>query len=357
MAAHLAEFDFALPEELIAQAPLADRAASRMLVVDRARGSWEDRQFRDLPAFLGAGDCLLLNDSRVFPARLFGHRAGVHALPIGKKNPARREYLSGEVEVLLLRPVDTAAKEWEALVHPGKKMRVGERVRFADGLEAEVVARREFGERTLRFHTEGDVYEELEKIGHVPLPPYIKRADEAADRERYQTVFAREKGSAAAPTAGLHFTAEVLDACRGRGADIAFVTLHVGLGTFQPLHGELLEGHRLHSEHYRITADYAARMTAARRLVAVGTTSVRTIESGMLAGGLRETSGETDLFIYPGFEFRATGAMLTNFHLPRTSLLLLVCAFAGRDLALAAYRHAVARQYRFYSYGDCMLIT
>jgi S-adenosylmethionine:tRNA ribosyltransferase-isomerase len=357
MAAHLAEFDFALPEELIAQAPLADRAASRMLVVDRARGSWEDRQFRDLPAFLGAGDCLVLNDSRVFPARLFGHRAGVHALPIGKKNPARREYLSGEVEVLLLRPVDSAAREWEALVHPGKKMRVGERVRFADGLEAEVIARREFGERTLRFHTEGDVYEELEKIGHVPLPPYIRRRDEAADRERYQTVFAREKGSAAAPTAGLHFTAEVLDACRGRGADIAFLTLHVGLGTFQPIHGESLEGHRLHSEHYRITADYAARMTAARRLVAVGTTSVRTIESGMLAGGLRETSGETDLFIYPGFEFRATGAMLTNFHLPRTSLLLLVCAFAGRDLALAAYRHAVARQYRFYSYGDCMLIT
>jgi S-adenosylmethionine:tRNA ribosyltransferase-isomerase len=357
MAAHLAEFDFALPEELIAQAPLADRAASRMLVIDRARGSWEDRQFRDLPAFLGAGDCLVLNDSRVFPARLFGHRAGVHALPVGKKNPARREYLSGEVEVLLLRPVDGAAREWEALVHPGKRMRVGERVRFADGLEAEVIARREFGERTLRFHTEGDVYEELEKIGHVPLPPYIKRQDEAADRERYQTVFAREKGSAAAPTAGLHFTAEVLDACHARGADIAFVTLHVGLGTFQPIRGERLEGHRLHSEHYRINGENAARMTAARRLVAVGTTSVRTMESAMLGGGLRETSGETDLFIYPGFDFRATGGMLTNFHLPRTSLLLLVCAFAGKDLALAAYRHAVERRYRFYSYGDCMLIT
>jgi len=359
----VAEFDYTLPEELIAQTPLADRAASRMLVVDRARQTWEDRQFRDLPTFLDAGDCLVLNDSRVFPARLFGHRAGVHALPIGKKNPARHEYLTGEVEVLLLRPVDSAATEWEALVHPGKKMRVGERVLFAEGLEAEVIARREFGERTLRFRTHahpGDIYEKFERIGHVPLPPYIKRRDDAADRERYQTVFARERGSAAAPTAGLHFTPQVLDACRARGADIAFVTLHVGLGTFQPIHcqsqGERVEGHRLHSEHYRITADNAACMTAARRLVAVGTTSVRTIESAMRAGGLREASGETDLFIYPGFEFRATGAMLTNFHLPRTSLLLLVCAFAGKDLALDAYRHAVEQRYRFYSYGDCMLI-
>ncbi|MGO4882293.1 MAG: tRNA preQ1(34) S-adenosylmethionine ribosyltransferase-isomerase QueA [Bryobacteraceae bacterium] len=353
----LAEFDYTLPEELIAQAPLKERDASRMLVVDRARGAWQDCQFRDLPAFFGAGDCLVLNDSRVFPARLFGHRAGVHALPVGKKNPARREYLRGEVEVLLLRPVDGAARDWEALVHPGKKMRVGERVTFAGGLEAEVMARREFGERTLRFHAEGDIYEAFEKIGHVPLPPYIKRRDAAADRERYQTVFAREKGSAAAPTAGLHFTPQVLDACRARGADVAFLTLHVGLGTFQPLRGAPAEGYRLHSEHYSISEDNAARMRTARRLVAVGTTSVRTIESAILSGGLRETSGETDLFIYPGFEFRGTGAMLTNFHLPRTSLLLLVCAFAGKDLALAAYRHAVEQHYRFYSYGDCMLIV
>jgi S-adenosylmethionine:tRNA ribosyltransferase-isomerase len=337
----LAGFDYALREDLIAQTPLADRAASRMLVVNRARGGWEDRQFRDLPSFLGPGDCLVLNDSRVFPARLFGHRVG-H---------------TGQVEVLLLRPVDSAAKDWEALVHPGKKMRLGERVIFADGLEAEVVARRAFGERTLRFAMEGDIYEAFEKIGHVPLPPYIKRRDEAADRERYQTVFAREKGSAAAPTAGLHFTPEVLEACRARGADIAFVTLHVGLGTFQPIHGDSIEGHRLHSERYRITAENAARMQAARRLVAAGTTSVRTIESAMRGGGLRESNGETDIFIYPPFDFRATGAMLTNFHLPRTTLLLLVCAFAGTDLALAAYRHAVAERYRFYSYGDCMLIV
>ncbi|HUE25119.1 MAG TPA: tRNA preQ1(34) S-adenosylmethionine ribosyltransferase-isomerase QueA [Bryobacteraceae bacterium] len=345
----LAEFDYTLPDELIAQTPLAERAASRMLVVDRARGCWEDRQFRDLPAFLHAGDCLVLNDSRVFPARLFGHRVG----------------RAGHVEVLLLRPVDGAAREWEALVHPGKKMRVGERVLFAERLEAEVIARRGFGERTLRFAGEGDVYEEFEKIGHVPLPPYIRRQDEAADRERYQTVFAREKGSAAAPTAGLHFTPQVLDACRASGADIAFVTLHVGLGTFQPIHADRIEGYRLHTERYRITADNAARMTASRRLVAVGTTCVRTIESAIESamdiatpgGGLRESSGETDIFIYPPFEFRATGAMLTNFHLPRTSLLLLVCAFAGKDLALAAYRHAVEQRYRFYSYGDCMLIV
>ena len=357
---NLGEFDYTLPPELIAQTPLADRAASRRLVVDRARQTWEDRQFRDLPDFLGAGDCLVLNDSRVFPARLFGHRAGVHALPVGKRNPARHGYLTGEVEVLLIRPVDGAAREWEALVHPGKKMRVGERVIFAEGLEAEVIARREFGERTLRFEGQadvGDIYEAFERIGHVPLPPYIKRKDEAADRERYQTVYARQRGSAAAPTAGLHFTPQVLDTCRERGAEIAFVTLHVGLGTFQPVRGEQLAAGRLHSEHYSITVDNAVRMSAARRLVAVGTTSVRTIESAMRAGGLREASGETELLISPGFEFRATGAMLTNFHLPRTSLLLLVCAFAGRDLALGAYRHATEQRYRFYSYGDCMLIV
>ena len=281
----------------------------------------------------------------------------MHALPIGKSNPKRAEYLSGEVEVLLLRPVDAEARDWQALVHPGKKMRVGEMVRFGGELEAEVIARREFGERTLRFPAGRDLYGEFEKIGHVPLPPYIRRRDEAADRERYQTVFARERGSAAAPTAGLHFTPEILQQCRARGADLAFVTLHVGLGTFQPLHDGAVEGHHLHLEQFHITAENAARLAAARRVVAVGTTSVRTIESAMRTGGLRETRGDTDLFIYPGFEFRATGAMLTNFHLPRTSLLLLVCAFAGRELTLAAYRHAVGQRYRFYSYGDCMLIV
>ena len=355
---NLAEFDYHLPEELIAQEPLPDRAASRMLVVYRSEGRWEDRAFRDLPAFLGPGDCLVLNDSRVFPARLFGRRAGVHALPIGKKNPRRHEYLTGEVEVLLVRPLDAAAREWQALVHPGRKMRVAEIVRFPGDLSAEVLARGTFGERTLRFHTAAaDIWQEFERVGHIPLPPYIRRSDAPSDRERYQTVFARERGSVAAPTAGLHFTPEVLEEVRGRGAEVACVTLHVGLGTFQPLHGECVEEHHLHSETFHLTAANAARMRAARRLVAVGTTSMRTLETAARLGGPAEMQGETDIFIYPGFEFRAAGALLTNFHLPRTSLLLLVAAFAGRDLTLAAYHHAVEQGYRFFSYGDCMLIV
>jgi S-adenosylmethionine:tRNA ribosyltransferase-isomerase len=350
----LADFDYHLPDDLIAQEALPDRAASRMLVVHRGEGRWEDRVFRDLPSYLGPGDCLVLNDSRVFPARLFGRRAGTRSLPIGKNNPKRREHLSGEVEVFLLRAVSPDGRDWEALVRPGRKMRVGERIRFEQGLEGEIVARGEFGERTVRFSGADDLFAAFERIGHVPLPPYIKRADEAADRERYQTVFAREKGSVAAPTAGLHFTGEILDACRARAAAVAYVTLHVGLGTFQPLHAERVEEGRLHAERYAITVENAERIRAAQRVVAVGTTSVRTVESAARSGAL---CGETDIFIYPGYEFRRVGAMLTNFHLPRTSLLLLVCAFAGADLALAAYRHAVEQRYRFYSYGDCMLIV
>ncbi|HEV3334708.1 MAG TPA: tRNA preQ1(34) S-adenosylmethionine ribosyltransferase-isomerase QueA [Bryobacteraceae bacterium] len=350
----LAAFDYHLPEELIAQEALPDRAASRMLVLHRGEQRWEDRTFRELPSFLRPGDCLVLNDSRVFPARLFGHRSGVHALPVGKRNPKRTEHLSGAVEVFLLQPVSSDGKDWEALVRPGRKMRTGERIHFEDGMEGEIVARGEFGERTIRFHTDADLFQEFERIGHVPLPPYIKRGDRPQDRERYQTVFARERGSVAAPTAGLHFTPEVLDECRARAAEIAYVTLHVGLGTFQPLHAEQVEQAHLHAERYSISDDNAAKLRAARRLVAVGTTSVRTIETMLRQG---ETQGATDLFIYPGFEFRGTGAMLTNFHLPRTSLLLLVCAFAGTELALAAYRHAVEERYRFYSYGDCMLIV
>ncbi|HLM98253.1 MAG TPA: tRNA preQ1(34) S-adenosylmethionine ribosyltransferase-isomerase QueA [Bryobacteraceae bacterium] len=349
----LSEFDYHLPENLIAQSPLEDRAASRMLVLYRRDQRWEDRMFRELPEFLGPGDCLVLNDSRVFPSRLYGHRAGVYALPVGKRNSKLRENLSGKVEVLLLRPVSADAKEWQALVRPGRKMRTAERIRFDGGLEAEITSRGEFGERKLRFLTSADVYELLDKVGHVPLPPYIKRSDTPEDRERYQTVFAREKGSVAAPTAGLHFTPEVLDRCRSAGAEIAYVTLHVGLGTFQPIHEEQIEQAQLHSEAYSITEENAARMNAARRLVAVGTTSVRTMESAACTGA---PAGETNIFIYPGYEFRRTGALVTNFHLPRTSLLLLVCAFAGTDFVLAAYRHAVEKMYRFYSYGDCMLI-
>ena len=349
----LADFDYHLPEERIAQEALADRAASRMLVVHREQGRWEDRAFRDLPEYLHPGDCLVVNDSRVFPARLFGHRAGIHALPIGKNNPKIREHLSGTVEVFLLRSVSPDGRDWQALVRPGRKLPVGERITFDEGLEGEIVARGEFGERTVRFHGAADLYAAFERIGHVPLPPYIKRADSPADRDRYQTVFAREKGSVAAPTAGLHFTPEVLARCRQAGAEQAFVTLHVGLGTFQPLHEDVVEQAKLHTEHYRITPPNAAAIDAARRVVAVGTTSVRTLETAARTGQLE---GETAIFLYPGVPFLKTGAMLTNFHLPRTSLLLLVCAFAGQDLMLAAYRHAVESAYRFYSYGDCMLI-
>ena len=350
----LADFDYDLPEELIAQEALADRAASRMLVVHRKQGYWEDRRFRDLPTYLHAGDCLVLNDSRVFPARLFGQRAGVRALPIGKNNPKVREYLSGTVEVFLLRSVSADGRDWKALVRPGRKLPVGERIRFDEGLEGEIIARAGFGERTVRFYGDRDLFAALERIGHVPLPPYIHRADSSVDRDRYQTVFAHEKGSVAAPTAGLHFTPEVLVRCREAGAGLAFVTLHVGLGTFQPLHEEVVEEATLHSEHYRITPESAAAIAAARRVVAVGTTSVRTLET---AARTDQLEGETAIFLYPGVPFLRTGAMLTNFHLPRTSLLLLVCAFAGTKLMLAAYRHAVEAAYRFYSYGDCMLIV
>ena len=348
----LSDFDYHLPEELIAQEALADRAASRMLVVHRAEGRWEDRDFRDFPAFLRPGDCLVLNDSRVFPARLYGHREGVKSLPIGKNNPKRHEYLSGRVEVFLLRPVSADGRDWHALVRPGRKMRTGERIRFDSELTAQIIGRGEFGERTIRFGGADDLYTAFDRIGHVPLPPYIKRPDSAADRDRYQTVFARERGSVAAPTAGLHFTPEILAQCSA--AEIAWVTLHVGLGTFQPLHQNEVERAHLHSERYRIAPESAARLAAARRVVAVGTTSVRTIETAARTGALE---GETDIFLYPGVPFLCTGAMLTNFHLPKTSLLLLVCAFTGKDLALAAYRHAVESRYRFYSYGDCMLIV
>jgi S-adenosylmethionine:tRNA ribosyltransferase-isomerase len=347
---HVSDFNYHLPAGAIAQEPLADRAASRMLVLYRREGRWEDRAFREFPQYVEPGDCLVLNDSRVFPARLLGHRVGVHSLPVGKNNPRRRENLSGEVEVFLLRPVSSDAKTWTALVRPGRKMRTGERIRFGD-LEAEIAARGEFGERTVRFFHHGDIHEALNAVGHVPLPPYIKRPDRPEDRERYQTVFARHPGSVAAPTAGLHFTPPILDACRASGAEIAYVTLHVGLGTFQPLHTDIVEEAKLHTEAFTIAAGDMAKMRSARRRVCVGTTSVRSLESAW-----RGQRDETDIFIYPGFAFQATDALLTNFHLPQSSLLMLVCAFAGRELVLAAYQHAVEAGYRFYSYGDCMLI-
>ena len=349
---NLSDFDYDLPQDAIAQQPLEDRAASRMLVLDRREGRWRDRMFRDLPEYLGPNDCLVLNDSKVLPSRLFGRRAGVHSQPVGRNNPKKWQNLSGKVEVFLLHPVSACGRIWKALVRPGKKMRVGERIEFGGRLSGEIVDRGEFGERTVRFECEGDFHEALDAVGHVPLPPYIHRPDAPGDRLHYQTVFARERGSVAAPTAGLHFTGEMLNRCRDAGAQIAYVTLHVGLGTFQPLHTEVVEEAKLHSEVFSISEESAARIRDAGHVVAVGTTSVRSIEAAA-----RGDSGVTDIFIYPGFEFAVTGAMLTNFHLPRSSLLLLVCAFAGRELILDAYRHAVADGYRLYSYGDCMLIV
>jgi S-adenosylmethionine:tRNA ribosyltransferase-isomerase len=329
----LSDFDYHLPDGLIAQEPLPDRAASRMLVVHRTTGQWEDRSFRDFPAYLSPGDCLVLNDSRVLPSRLYG----------------RREHGTGRVEIFLAKPISSDGLTWEALVHPGRKMRTGERVLISDDLTAEILGRADFGERSVRLHPNGDLLAVLERVGHVPLPPYIRRPDTAADRERYQTVFAREPGSVAAPTAGLHFTPEILAACRASGASLFHVTLHVGLGTFQPLRTETLENVHLHRESFVVPPETAQAIKEANRVVAVGTTAVRAIESD-------PSAAETDLFIQPGFQFRHTGSMLTNFHLPKSSLLVLVCAFAGRELALEAYRYAVSRKYRFYSYGDCMLI-
>lgn len=344
----LSDFDYHLPQELIAQQPLDDRAASRMLVVDRAAGTWEDRVFRDFPSFLAPGDCLVLNDSRVFPSRLIGRRelrAADGSVTLS----------DGEVEVFLTSPV--AGPDpllWRALVNPSRKMRVGERVVVSGlhggRLKLEVLDRGEFGERTVRLEPEGELFTVLEQVGHVPLPPYIKRQDTPDDRQRYQTVFAgSERGSVAAPTAGLHFTPEILDACRTQGAEIAHITLHVGLGTFAPLRTDNLDEVQLHSERIHVPRETIEAMDRSRRVIAAGTTSVRAIESD-------PEQPETHLFIQPGFEFRRTGAMLTNFHLPKSSLLVLVAAFAGRELILDAYRHAVDEGYRFFSYGDCMLI-
>jgi S-adenosylmethionine:tRNA ribosyltransferase-isomerase len=348
----VADFDFDLPEELIAQEPAADRAGSRMLALDRETGVSRDRQFRDLPSLLRPGDLLVLNDSRVIPARLFAHRAGLHT-------QANHE-TTGRVQVLLAEQL--SEWEWKALVRPGRKVLTGEILDFGDGsLRAKVIAHGEFGERTLRFEPVADFLAAVDRLGHMPLPPYIHRDDRAGDRERYQTVYARERGSVAAPTAGLHFTPEILAEIRSRGVEIATVTLHVGLGTFQPVRVEQVEEVRLHAERYTISAETANALNVARRegrrIVAAGTTTVRTLEHCALQGAdFVAHSGSTSIFIAPGFEFRVVGALLTNFHLPQSTLLMLVSAFAQREKVLAAYRHAVAAGYRFFSYGDCMFI-
>jgi S-adenosylmethionine:tRNA ribosyltransferase-isomerase len=366
----ISDFDYHLPEELIAQQPLSDRAAARLLHVSRSDNRLEDLTFRDFPQLLQGDDLLVFNNTKVLPARLFGHRSGSRAQRLSSENPAAKDFLRGRVEVLLTKQLSADPPEWEALVHPGRKLGVGERIYFGRNadesshqLAAEIIGRGTFGERHLRFDPVDDFFGVLNRIGHIPLPPYIDRPDTPADREHYQTVYAKPLGSVAAPTAGLHFTQEVLQRVRQRGIETAEITLHVGLGTFQPVREEVVEEHKLHRERYEISPDAAQRIQraceAGRRIVAVGTTTVRTLEFAARQdtdSRITSQSGEANIFIYPGFEFRVIGAMLTNFHLPKSTLLMLVAAFAGRERILQAYEHAVRQRYRFYSYGDCMLI-
>lgn len=344
----VSDFDFELPDELIAQSA-APRGESRMLVVERGGPRLGDATIADLPRWLRAGDLLVVNDTRVFAARLLG----------------RRDPSGGAVECLLLRRVE--GNVWEALVHPGQKLKPGARMRFdgsAGTLEAEVLDRHFFGRRTLRLSAPSghDVDALVDALGHVPLPPYIHRADLPGDRERYQTVFAAHRGSVAAPTAGLHFTAAMLDELERAGVERAAITLHVGYGTFKPVRTEVVEEHTVDPEPYEIGAAAAAAINRAlddgRRIVAVGTTTTRALEDAAIRGAGRPRAGRADatVFIHPGFEFRVIGGLLTNFHLPKSSLLMLVAAFAGRERTLAAYRHAVEQRYRFYSYGDAMLV-
>ena len=379
----VSDFHYDLPPESIAQQPLPDRAASRLLHVRRTADGWQDRNFRDLPSLLRPDDLLVLNNTRVFPARLYARRSGERARPLSPHNPAARDFLQGRVEVLLTRQLSSDPNEWECLVRPGRKIGVGEKLFFgadsagAPELEAVITARGEFGERRLRFSSVPGFFSRVERLGHVPLPPYIDRSDNPSDRDRYQTVYARALGSVAAPTAGLHFTPEILDAIRACGIEIAEITLHVGLGTFQPVRVEKVEAHKLHSERYEISGASAEAINRAkasgRRVVAIGTTTVRTLEFAAAqiphseataapsvqadrSPGIQPGTGEADLFIYPGFRFQIVDALLTNFHLPQSTLLMLVCALGGKDHVLAAYRHAVEAGYRFYSYGDCMFV-
>ncbi len=406
----VSDFHYDLPPASIAQEPPADRASSRLLHLIRehserspaisSAGNWQDRQFHDFPDLLRPGDLVVVNNTRVFPARLYGHRSGERAQMVSPKNPAARDFLRGRVEVLLTRQISQDPNEWECLVRPGRKIGVGEKLSFAAPapaaspdspaeLVAEVTARGTFGERHIRFGPVPDFFARIDRLGHVPLPPYIDREDRPADRDRYQTVYASTLGSVAAPTAGLHFTSAILDRLCARGIAIAEITLHVGLGTFQPVRVEKVEDHKLHRESYEISCDAAKVINKAkdqgRRVVAVGTTTVRTLEfaasqaaevgsdkvsrnvssqdlshtdrvADYASGRVEPGRGEADIFIYPGYRFRIVDALLTNFHLPQSTLLMLVCAMAGRELVLPAYRHAVEAGYRFFSYGDCMFI-
>jgi S-adenosylmethionine:tRNA ribosyltransferase-isomerase len=346
---NVSDFDYDLPAELVAQAPAVSRDASRLLVLDRRAETITHAAVRDLPHLLRPGDLLVVNDTKVFPARLLGRR-----VPTG-----------GAVECLLVGRLD--ADCWDALMHPGQKLRPGGRVVFPGGgreLHGEVLERRFYGRRIIRLWTDdgSGVDEAIDEIGHMPLPPYIKRSDEPADRERYQTVFARVRGSVAAPTAGLHLTEALLQRLAEAGIERTEITLHVGYGTFKPVRSGTVEEHEVDAERFEIGTDAAVAINRAlaerRRIIAVGTTTTRALESAPTFGGglVQAMSGWTDLFIYPGFTFRVISGLVTNFHLPRSSLLMLVSAFAGRDRTLSAYREAVRLGYRFYSYGDAMLI-
>ena len=354
---YLADFAFELPADLIAQEPLNDRGSSRLLKLDRETGAVEDHQFRSLPRLLRSGDLLVINDTRVFAARLLGRR-----LPGG-----------GQAECLLLRRVEpdsgpsAPGEIWEALVHPGQRLRTGSRLEFGvvpNRIEAEILDRRFHGRRLVRLWTaSGDLQEMVDALGHVPLPPYIKRPDAESDRDRYQTVYARHRGSIAAPTAGLHFTNELFAELAASGVERTEITLHVGYGTFQPIRAANIADHRMETEYFEVTPAAAEALNRAtregRRIIAVGTTTTRALESLTIGGdgGVLAATGSTDLFIRPGHRFRIVTGLITNFHLPRSSLLLLVSGFAGRDRVLAAYHHAIRERYRFYSYGDAMLIV
>lgn len=343
MAMNLHDFYYHLPQELIAQDPLADRSASRLLLLDRKTGETRHSVFREIVDFLRPGDCLVLNDTKVIPARLIGSKIGTDA----------------KIEVLLLKRREE--RVWETLVKPGRKARSGAKIRFGEGLlEGEVLDVVEDGNRLVRFSYDGIFEEILDRLGQMPLPPYITH--QLADKNRYQTVYAKHDGSAAAPTAGLHFTQELLEEIREKGVQIAHVTLHVGLGTFRPVKVEHIEEHHMHSEYYRVEEEEARLVNETKaqggRVIAVGTTSCRTLESAAGADGiLRAGSGWTDIFIYPGYEFRVIDGLITNFHLPESTLLMLVSAFAGRESIMAAYEEAVRERYRFFSFGDAMLVV
>lgn len=337
----LSEFDYDLPEELIAQTPIEPRNASRLMVLDPQAETIEHQHFYDLQKFLVPGDTLIFNDTRVMPARLIGHR----------------ELTGGKVEVFLLRRID--GDTWETLVKPGKKAQIGNVICFSDELSCEIIDHTDFGGRIVKFRYDGIFEEILDRLGETPLPPYIH--EKLADRERYQTVYSKEEGSAAAPTAGLHFTKEQMQELKDMGVNLGFVTLHVGLGTFRPVNVDKIEDHVMHKEYYCISDETAKLIkdtkAAGHRVIAVGTTSIRTLESAATAKNeIAGKSGWTDIFIYPGYEFKIVDAIITNFHLPKSTLIMLISAFAGRDFVLKAYRKAVQEKYRFFSFGDAMLL-